>query len=86
MAKGKSANPADAYRKAQRKKELKKASTLRNKESRSKARDFALVKKDTTDIEEEIANLEASNKDADKRRLAELKTELENINKKKEEY
>ncbi|KAI0347649.1 hypothetical protein BDW22DRAFT_1434034 [Trametopsis cervina] len=80
MAKGKSANPADAYRKAQRKKELKK-----NKAERSKARDFALVKKDTRDLEEEIEKLEGST-DSDKARLAELKTELEKINKKKEDY
>ncbi|KAL4246961.1 hypothetical protein ABKN59_008499 [Abortiporus biennis] len=83
MAKGKSANPADSFRKAQRKKELKK-----NKADRAKARDFALVKKDTRDIEEEIEKLE-SKEDAsptDRSRLSELKIELEKINKKKEEY
>ncbi|KAI6007122.1 hypothetical protein EDD15DRAFT_2209110 [Pisolithus albus] len=42
MTKGKGQNPADAYRKALRKKELKK-----NKAERTKAREFALVKKDT---------------------------------------
>ncbi|KAF9446114.1 hypothetical protein P691DRAFT_804696 [Macrolepiota fuliginosa MF-IS2] len=78
MAKG-SLNPAEAYRKAQRKKELKK-----NKTERAKARDFSLVKKDTTDLEEEIGQLESS--DGDKGRLAELKAELEKVNKKKEEY
>ncbi|KAI0375436.1 hypothetical protein BV20DRAFT_270274 [Pilatotrama ljubarskyi] len=83
MAKGKAANPADAYRKAQRKKELKK-----NKAERAKARDFALVKKDTRDLEDEIEKLESSSdlSAADKSRLADLKAELEKINKKKEEY
>jgi len=80
MAKGKSVNPADAYRKALRKKELKK-----NKAERSKARDFALVKKDTRELEEEIEKLEGS-ESSDKGRLADLKTELEKINKKKEDY
>ncbi|KAI0652305.1 WW domain binding protein 11-domain-containing protein [Trametes meyenii] len=81
MAKG--SNPMDAYRKAQRKKELKK-----NKAERSKARDFALVKKDTRDLEDEIEKLESTPDPsaADKTRLAELKTELEKINQKKEEY
>ncbi|KAI0639836.1 WW domain binding protein 11-domain-containing protein [Trametes polyzona] len=83
MAKGKASNPADAYRKAQRKKELKK-----NKAERAKARDFALVKKDTRDLEDEIEKLEALSEPsaADKSRLAALKSELEKINKKKEEY
>ncbi|KAI0688144.1 WW domain binding protein 11-domain-containing protein [Cytidiella melzeri] len=80
MAKGKSANPADAFRKAQRKKELKK-----NKAERAKTRDFALVKKDTRELEEEIEKLEGS-PDSNKARLVELKSELEKINKKKEEY
>ncbi|KAF9270740.1 hypothetical protein L218DRAFT_969204 [Marasmius fiardii PR-910] len=83
MAKGKNLNPADAFRKAQRKKELKK-----NKAERSKARDFALVKKDTSELEDEIEKLAALEKpspdEAD--RLKSLKAELENINKKKEEY
>ncbi|KAI1793978.1 mRNA biogenesis factor-domain-containing protein [Ganoderma leucocontextum] len=83
MAKGKSANPMDAYRKAQRKKELKK-----NKTERAKTRDFALVKKDTRDLEEEVAKLESASDSSasDKARLAELKSELEKIVKKKEEY
>ncbi|KAI0756574.1 WW domain binding protein 11-domain-containing protein [Daedaleopsis nitida] len=83
MAKGKSSNPADAYRKAQRKKELKK-----NKTERAKTRDFALVKKDTRDLEDEIEKLESTSEPSasDKVRLAELKSELEKINKKKEEY
>ncbi|KIP10074.1 hypothetical protein PHLGIDRAFT_28623 [Phlebiopsis gigantea 11061_1 CR5-6] len=82
MAKGKTANPADAFRKAQRKKELKKAS---NKAERSKTRDFALVKKDTRDLEDEIEKL-AADATGNKSRLEELKTELDKINKKKEEY
>ncbi|KAL0951678.1 hypothetical protein HGRIS_008357 [Hohenbuehelia grisea] len=83
MAKGKSANPADAYRKAQRKKELKK-----NKAGRAKARDFGLVKKDTRDLEEEIEKLEALPQptSTEQARLTEAKTELEKINAKKEEY
>ncbi|PIL31544.1 hypothetical protein GSI_06246 [Ganoderma sinense ZZ0214-1] len=83
MVKGKSSNPMDAYRKAQRKKELKK-----NKAERAKTRDFALVKKDTRDLEDEIAKLESASKSSasDKSRLAELKSELEKIVKKKEEY
>ncbi|TBU34478.1 WW domain binding protein 11-domain-containing protein [Dichomitus squalens] len=83
MAKGKSANPMDAYRKAQRKKELKK-----NKAERAKARDFSLVKKDTRDIEDEIAKLESASElpVSERARLADLKAELEKINKKKEEY
>ncbi|KAI0053411.1 hypothetical protein FA95DRAFT_1579517 [Auriscalpium vulgare] len=83
MAKGKSSNPADAFRKAQRKKELKK-----NKTERGKARNFALVKKDTVDLEEEIEKLsaESSLSAADQIRLKDLQSELEKINKKKEEY
>lgn len=65
MTKGKGQNPADAYRKALRKKELKK-----NKAERTKAREFALVKKDTHDNS----------------RLAELKAELAKVMAKKEEY
>ncbi|KAG2755417.1 hypothetical protein P692DRAFT_20844310 [Suillus brevipes Sb2] len=83
MAKGKNLNPADAFRKAQRKKELKK-----NKAERSKARDFALVKKDTRDLQDEIEKLEgvAEPSGAEKYRLAELKAELNKIMAKKEEY
>ncbi|KAG2159605.1 WW domain binding protein 11-domain-containing protein [Suillus bovinus] len=83
MAKGKNLNPADAFRKAQRKKELKK-----NKAERSKARDFALVKKDTRDLQDEIEKLEglAEPSGPEKYRLAELKAELSKIMAKKEEY
>ncbi|KAG6897954.1 hypothetical protein C0992_008344 [Termitomyces sp. T32_za158] len=80
MAK-KSLNPADSYRKAQRKKELKK-----NKAERSKARDLALVKKDTWDLEDEIQKLEEAKNPKEQDRLAELKAELEKINRKKAEY
>ncbi|KAG8219613.1 WW domain binding protein 11-domain-containing protein [Butyriboletus roseoflavus] len=83
MAKGKNLNPADAYRKAQRKKELKK-----NKTERAKARDFALVKKDTRDLEDEIKKLEGSAElsASDKSRLTNLKNELSKIMEKKDEY
>ncbi|KAF8140484.1 WW domain binding protein 11-domain-containing protein [Boletus edulis] len=83
MAKGKNLNPADAYRKAQRKKELKK-----NKTERAKVRDFSLVKKDTRDLEDEIEKLEASAElsAADKSRFTNLKNELTRIMQKKEEY
>ncbi|KAF5384991.1 hypothetical protein D9615_001180 [Tricholomella constricta] len=87
MAK-KNLNPADSYRKAQRKKELKKACSHapHNKAERSKARDFALVKKDTWDLEDEIEKLEAAKDSSEQSRLAELKAELEKINRKKAEY
>ncbi|KAJ7110360.1 mRNA biogenesis factor-domain-containing protein [Mycena crocata] len=81
MAKGKNLNPADSFRKALRKKELKK-----NKAERSKARDFSLVKKDTTDLEEEVERLEFATEAKDKARLVEAKAELEKIYQKKEEY
>ncbi|KLO07262.1 hypothetical protein SCHPADRAFT_860472 [Schizopora paradoxa] len=83
MAKGKSVNPADAFRKAQRKKELKK-----NKTERQKTRDFALVKKDTSELNDEISKLEALAEPSaeDRARLKQLKNELADINKKKEEY
>ncbi|KAF8527420.1 WW domain binding protein 11-domain-containing protein [Hysterangium stoloniferum] len=86
MVKGKNLNPADAHRKAERKKELKK-----NKTERQKTRDFALVKKDTTSIEEDIERLEKADTDgvisaAQKAQLASLRTELSRINKKKDEW
>ncbi|KDN49037.1 hypothetical protein RSAG8_02390, partial [Rhizoctonia solani AG-8 WAC10335] len=71
MAKGKTANPADAFRKAQRAKELKKEGMfyivngavpylflLQNKEIRAKARETATLKKDTSGLETEIHELE----------------------------
>ncbi|EJC98581.1 uncharacterized protein FOMMEDRAFT_143044 [Fomitiporia mediterranea MF3/22] len=83
MAKGKNLNPADALRKAQRKKELKK-----NKEQRQRNRDFVLVKKDTSELEDEVAVLEKSAEltKAQSSRLSELKAELAKVMKKKEEY
>ncbi|KAJ7606822.1 mRNA biogenesis factor-domain-containing protein [Roridomyces roridus] len=81
MAKGKNLNPADAFRKAQRKKELKK-----NKTERSKTRDHALVKKDTTDLEEEVERLEFAVEAKDKARYLEAKAELDKIYQKKEAY
>ncbi|KAF8846150.1 hypothetical protein BDN67DRAFT_986541 [Paxillus ammoniavirescens] len=59
-----------------------------NKAERSKARDFALVKKDTRDLEDEVEKLEASSglSPSDKSRLADLKNELTKIMGKKEEY
>ncbi|KAI8073835.1 WW domain binding protein 11-domain-containing protein [Gongronella butleri] len=55
MAKSKrSVNPADAMRKAQRKRELKK-----NKEIRKTAREATLAKKDTGHLQSEISKLEA---------------------------
>ncbi|KAI7900989.1 WW domain binding protein 11-domain-containing protein [Cokeromyces recurvatus] len=54
MAKSKRAmNPADALRKKQRKRELKK-----NKEDRKRARELALSKKDLGKVKQEIARLE----------------------------
>ncbi|KAF8580139.1 hypothetical protein K439DRAFT_1415620 [Ramaria rubella] len=85
MAKGKNLNPADAQRKAERKKELKK-----NKTERQKTRDFALVKKDTSSLEEEIERLEKAGARlitaSQKSQLSAGRAELARINKKKEEY
>ncbi|PPQ64086.1 hypothetical protein CVT24_008899 [Panaeolus cyanescens] len=81
MAK-KNLNPADAYRQQSPEEERAKKGT--NKAERSKARDLAVVKKDTTDLEIVIKELEADRSDPQK--LAELKAELEKINKKKAEY
>ncbi|KDQ18229.1 hypothetical protein BOTBODRAFT_143852 [Botryobasidium botryosum FD-172 SS1] len=53
--KGKTLNPADAFRKAQRKKEIKK-----NKEVRDKTREIITVKKSTGGLEAEIKRLEES--------------------------
>ncbi|CAK5266064.1 unnamed protein product [Mycena citricolor] len=85
MAKGKNLNPADAHRKALRKKELKKASLL-NKAERSKTRDLAIVKKDTTDLAAEVERLEFATDPKDKARYKDAKAELDRIYAKKEEY
>ncbi|KZS93021.1 hypothetical protein SISNIDRAFT_495734 [Sistotremastrum niveocremeum HHB9708] len=84
MAKGKNVNPADAFRKAQRKKELKK-----HKAERTKTRDFSTAKKDTSELEAEINELLAKEDNlttAESSRLSSLRSELDRINKKKEEY
>ncbi|KAF5323490.1 hypothetical protein D9611_005523 [Ephemerocybe angulata] len=59
-----------------------------NKTERAKTRDFALVKKDTSELEDEIEKLEQAAASGSKPdpRLAELKAELEKINTKKAEY
>ncbi|KAI9268947.1 hypothetical protein BDA99DRAFT_435139 [Phascolomyces articulosus] len=58
MAKSKRAiNPADALRKKQRKRELKK-----NKEDRKKARELALSKRDTGRVKSDIQKLENQGK------------------------
>ncbi|KAL0088098.1 WW domain binding protein 11-domain-containing protein [Phycomyces blakesleeanus] len=79
----KSINPADAARKAQRKREIKK-----NKDDRKRARENALSKKDTGRTKQEIARLEnlARLKQLDKNgqtRLATLKEDVEKIEKAK---
>ncbi|KAF8602385.1 hypothetical protein BDV93DRAFT_582342 [Ceratobasidium sp. AG-I] len=85
MAKGKTLNPADAHRKAQRAKEVKK-----NKENRSKARETATLKKDTSGIETEIHELESLEEakldQSQKARLKELRAEVERVRKIKQDY
>ncbi|KAL1411548.1 hypothetical protein Q8F55_002510 [Vanrija albida] len=82
MAK-KSANPADAFRKAQRAKELKK-----NKDERKKKRDEKTVKRDTRDLEGEIKALKARGTldDEGKARLASLESELKYVSRLKDKY
>ncbi|WVF71501.1 hypothetical protein IAT40_006307 [Kwoniella sp. CBS 6097] len=80
MAK-KSSNPADAFRKAQRAKELKK-----NKEERKKVRETQTLKRDTRELEADIRYLKTQTDAASKARLAELESELSYINKTKEKY
>ncbi|KAG0147975.1 hypothetical protein CROQUDRAFT_655576 [Cronartium quercuum f. sp. fusiforme G11] len=79
--KSKSLNPADAFRKAQRAKEIK-----RNKLDRKKAREEAHTKKDTKGIEAEIRQLENVGKltTSEQNRLKALKTELAQIRKARE--
>ncbi|KZO96378.1 hypothetical protein CALVIDRAFT_537153 [Calocera viscosa TUFC12733] len=86
MAKGKNFNPADAYRKAQRKKELAK-----NKEARKGAKEIATVKKDTSAFEEEIVKLLEQEKStslnaAQKSRLSDLQSEVSRINAAKDAF
>ncbi|MBW0479407.1 hypothetical protein O181_019122 [Austropuccinia psidii MF-1] len=72
----KSLNPADAYRKAQRQKEIK-----RNKLDRKKARENAKTNKDSTAIQAEINQLERLSKPtlSEQNRLKDLKTQLISI-------
>ncbi|KAG8929158.1 hypothetical protein FRC02_005927 [Tulasnella sp. 418] len=85
MAK-KSLNPADAHRKAQRKKELQK-----NKDNRAKAREVSTLKKDTGGYEAEIRELEEASKKGDldsnqRSRLDYLRSEVSRIKKTKSDY
>ncbi|WVW83969.1 hypothetical protein I302_105992 [Kwoniella bestiolae CBS 10118] len=80
MAK-KSSNPADAFRKAQRAKELKK-----NKEERKKVREAQTVKRDTRELEADIRYLKTQTDATSKTRLAELESELAYVHKTKEAY
>ncbi|WVN88368.1 uncharacterized protein L203_103574 [Cryptococcus depauperatus CBS 7841] len=80
MAK-KSHNPADAYRKQLKAKELKK-----NKEARQKARDNQTAKKNTRELEAELRSLQSLNDQSNKNRIAELEKELKYINKLKEKH
>ncbi|KAK8864451.1 hypothetical protein IAR55_001700 [Kwoniella newhampshirensis] len=80
MAK-KSSNPADAFRKQQRAKEVKK-----NKEARQKVRETQTVKRDTRDLEADIRHLKTQTDPASKTRLAEVQKELDYINQTKEKF
>ncbi|KAF8973497.1 hypothetical protein BDZ97DRAFT_1775475 [Flammula alnicola] len=75
----KNLNPADAYRKAQRKRELKKDTT-----GKFHPASYTQCLTPSTDLETAIKELEESRSDPVK--LAELKGELEKINRKKAEY
>ncbi|KAI9602289.1 hypothetical protein H4Q26_001576 [Puccinia striiformis f. sp. tritici PST-130] len=80
--KAKSLNPADAFRKAQRQKEIK-----RNKLDRKKAREDAHSKKDSSAIQAEINQLERLSKPtpSEQTRLKDAKHELSLILKAKEQ-
>ncbi|RXK35996.1 hypothetical protein M231_06710 [Tremella mesenterica] len=85
MAK-KSANPADAYRKAQKAKELK-----RNKEERKKIREDKNVKRDTRELEVEIQALKSQGNgkklsEITQAKIKSLESELAYVNKLKEKY
>ncbi|WWC89269.1 uncharacterized protein L201_004190 [Kwoniella dendrophila CBS 6074] len=80
MAK-KSSNPADAFRKAQRAKELKK-----NKDERKKVREAQTVKRDTRELEADIRYLKTQTDATSKTRLTELEAELAYVKKTKEAY
>ncbi|PWN23166.1 hypothetical protein BCV69DRAFT_280778 [Microstroma glucosiphilum] len=74
-----SSNPADAARKAARQRELKK-----NKADREAVREHALVKKDTSTLENEIRQLERSGKTGPE--LEDLKSELRKAKGAKDKY
>ncbi|KAA1066617.1 hypothetical protein PGT21_034471 [Puccinia graminis f. sp. tritici] len=80
--KAKSLNPADAFRKAQRQKEIK-----RNKLDRKKAREDAHSKKDSSAIQAEISQLERLSKPtlSEQNRLKEARNELSLILKAKQQ-
>ncbi|KAG9026342.1 hypothetical protein FRB95_008987 [Tulasnella sp. JGI-2019a] len=82
----KTANPADAHRKA-----LKKKEKDRNKEVRTKVREVKTLKSDTGGLEAEIRRIEESKKDGEldsntRKRLADLRAEVDRIKKTKSEY
>ncbi|KAG8981306.1 hypothetical protein FRB90_007348, partial [Tulasnella sp. 427] len=82
----KNLNPADAHRKAQKKREKEK-----NKESRTKAREVKTLKTDTGELSAEIRKLEGAKQrnELDKSgqaRLSELRSELDRVKKAKADY
>ncbi|KAK4686132.1 hypothetical protein P7C73_g3996, partial [Tremellales sp. Uapishka_1] len=81
MAKGLSANPMEAYRKAAKSREAKK-----NKEARAQKRQVTTVKRDTGGIESEIRQLKDKTDEESQARVKELQSELAYINKTKEKY
>lgn len=70
-----SSNPVESARKAARAKELKK-----NKENRSKSKEFSLVKKDTRSLEQEIRSC------SDPARVEGLRAELRRVREAKDKY
>ncbi|KAH8925899.1 hypothetical protein BT69DRAFT_1331741 [Atractiella rhizophila] len=83
MGKNKPSNPMDAYRKAQRQKELKK-----NKEARQKSQASKDAKKDPSDLQKRIDALLAlpSRTPTQDKEVKELKAEVKKISKAKEDY
>ncbi|KAG8883127.1 hypothetical protein FRB98_003301 [Tulasnella sp. 332] len=82
----KTANPADAHRKALKKKEKEK-----NKEVRTKVREVKTLKSDTGGLETEIRRIEESRKDGEldsntRKKLTDLQAEVNRIKKTKSEY
>ncbi|KAI8820582.1 uncharacterized protein EV422DRAFT_77186 [Fimicolochytrium jonesii] len=79
---GKAINPADAHRKAQRKKELKK-----NKEDRKKVRLYATAQKDTKKIFEELQALQRAERldQTQHRKKQQLAEKLKKINESRKE-